>query len=192
MRFASLDEADLAYSLGAIDMHARIEVRLPADRCERRDEETISKPGERITTSYGRILFNMMLPKGMDFYNMELRSGDLASVISDCYRVLGRRATIDLLDDMNQLGFRESTRSGSVVRHGRPGDARYEVADHRRKREEGAAVPQAVREGRDHRSRTLQPGARHLDARPRKNHDGNDGRDEGRRPRRRATSTPCS
>ena len=54
----------------------------------------------------------MMLPKGMAFYNMPLRSGDLASVISDCYRVLGRRATIDLLDDMNQLGFRESTRSG--------------------------------------------------------------------------------
>jgi DNA-directed RNA polymerase subunit beta' len=36
----------------------------------------------------------------------------LASVISDCYQLLGRRATIKLLDDMNQLGFRESTRSG--------------------------------------------------------------------------------
>ncbi|MFN9881448.1 MAG: DNA-directed RNA polymerase subunit beta', partial [Planctomycetota bacterium] len=33
-------------------------------------------------------------------------------MISDCYHVLGRRATIKLLDDMNQLGFRESTRSG--------------------------------------------------------------------------------
>ncbi len=30
MRFASLDEADLAYALGAVDMHARIDVRLPA------------------------------------------------------------------------------------------------------------------------------------------------------------------
>ncbi|MHB8864862.1 MAG: DNA-directed RNA polymerase subunit beta' [Pirellulaceae bacterium] len=112
MKFASLEEADLAYSLGAIDMHARIEVRLPRDRSERRDEETVSRPGERIVTSYGRILFNLMLPRGMDFYNMELRSADLATVISDCYRVLGRSATIDLLDDMNQLGFRESTRSG--------------------------------------------------------------------------------
>jgi DNA-directed RNA polymerase subunit beta' len=33
-------------------------------------------------------------------------------VISDCYQRLGRRETINLLDDMNQLGFRESTRSG--------------------------------------------------------------------------------
>jgi DNA-directed RNA polymerase subunit beta' len=36
----------------------------------------------------------------------------LAIVISDCYQRLGRRPTIKLLDDMNQLGFRESTRSG--------------------------------------------------------------------------------
>ncbi len=57
-------------------------------------------------------MFNMMLPEGMAFYNFPMRGGDLASVISDCYRRLGRSATIDLLDDMNQLGFRESTRSG--------------------------------------------------------------------------------
>ncbi len=54
----------------------------------------------------------MMLPNGMDFYNIPLKGSDLASVISDCYQKLGRKATINLLDDMNQLGFRESTRSG--------------------------------------------------------------------------------
>ncbi len=41
-----------------------------------------------------------------------MRSSDLASVISDCYQRLGRKATINLLDDMMQMGFRESTRSG--------------------------------------------------------------------------------
>ena len=41
-----------------------------------------------------------------------MKSGDLANVISDCYQILGRRATIRLLDDMNQLGFNESTLSG--------------------------------------------------------------------------------
>ncbi|MCP4812271.1 MAG: DNA-directed RNA polymerase subunit beta', partial [Planctomycetaceae bacterium] len=69
-------------------------------------------PGVVIETTYGRIMFNMMLPKGLDFYNISLRGGDLAKVISDCYQRLGRKATIELLDDMNQLGFRESTRSG--------------------------------------------------------------------------------
>ena len=53
-----------------------------------------------------------MLPQGMPYYNTALRSSDLAGVISDCYEMLGRRATIDLLDTMNRLGFRQSTLSG--------------------------------------------------------------------------------
>src|SRR5690606_10233211 len=65
-----------------------------------------------VETTCGRIMFNAMLPQGLDFYNIPLRSGELSMVISDCYQVLGRRATIQLLDDMNRLGFRESTRSG--------------------------------------------------------------------------------
>ena len=111
MIFSSLDEADHAFAQGVIKLHAKIKVRLEKGRNVRlNDEERNSDP--IIETSYGRILFNMMLPEGMDFYNYSMKSGDLATVISDCYQLLGRRETIDLLDDMNQLGFRESTRSG--------------------------------------------------------------------------------
>ena len=108
-----LDEADTAYSMGVINLHARIKVRIPEDRFVRNDSKDANRdPGSIIETSYGRVMFNMMLPEGMDFYNYPLKSGDLAVVISDCYQTLGRRQTIALLDDMNQLGFRESTRSG--------------------------------------------------------------------------------
>ena len=65
-----------------------------------------------LTTTVGRVIFNVMLPDGMPYYNIPMRSSELANVISDCYAILGRRETIDLLDKMNQLGFRESTRSG--------------------------------------------------------------------------------
>ena len=54
----------------------------------------------------------MILPRGMPFYNVSMRSSELAKVISDCYEFVGRRATIEFLDDMNQLGFREATLSG--------------------------------------------------------------------------------
>ncbi len=111
MVFSSLEEADLAYSLGAVDLHAKIKVKLPPGRHVKSDDDTV-RDDKIVETSCGRIIFNMMLPKGMDFYNMSLRSGDLAMVISDCYRVLGRRETITLLDDMNKVGFTESTRSG--------------------------------------------------------------------------------
>ena len=111
MVFSSCEEMELAYSQGVIDLHARVKLRLPPNRQERIGDD-IGKPGRIVTTTYGRVMFNTMLPEGMDYYNMPLKSGDLAQVISDCYQTLGRKATIHLLDDMNQLGFRESTRSG--------------------------------------------------------------------------------
>ena len=110
MVFSSIDEVQLAYSLGVVDTHATIKVKLPP-WCIVKDEEAEKSAGLTATT-VGRVAFNAMLPKGMPFYNMPLRSSDLATVISDCYETLGRRSTIDLLDMMNQLGFRESTLSG--------------------------------------------------------------------------------
>jgi len=110
MTFASTNEVLLAHSLGAIDKHAVIKVRLAPGKRIKGDSET--PPGSIIETTVGRVIFNEMLPSGMPYYNTPLRSSELATVISDCYDTLGRRATIDLLDDMNRLGFRESTRSG--------------------------------------------------------------------------------
>ncbi len=112
MIFSSMDEVQLAYSLGAVDTQARIKVRLPALRRMKTDVEALAKPGILIDTTVGRVIFNSTLPDGMLFYNIPMRSSELAKVISDCYQALGRAKTIDLLDDMNRLGFRSSTRSG--------------------------------------------------------------------------------
>ena len=76
-------------------------------RCDRVAQRCVER---LVDTTVGRVLFNDMLPDGMDFYNRAMRSGDLAGAISDCYQRLGRKATINLLDDMMQMGFRESTR----------------------------------------------------------------------------------
>ena len=45
----------------------------------------------------------------MPYYNIAMRSSELQKVISDSYQILGRRATIDLLDNMNRFGFRMAT-----------------------------------------------------------------------------------
>ena len=111
MTFASVEEADFAFNSGVVHMHAPIKVKLPEGTWTKTDAD--SRENKRIIeTTCGRISFNMMLPDGMDFYNLSLRSGELSMVISDCYQVLGRKATIQLLDDMNKIGFKESTRSG--------------------------------------------------------------------------------
>ena len=112
MTFSTMAEADLAYSLGVIDLHAKIKVRLPLHRQAEDRGRIRPSPGDLIETTYGRIMFNTILPDGMDYYNIQMRSGELATVISDCYQRLGRKATIDLLDDLKKIGFQQSTRSG--------------------------------------------------------------------------------
>jgi DNA-directed RNA polymerase subunit beta' len=110
MIFTSAEEVLLAYSLKKVETHAIIKLRVPTTR--RVKGEHASRTTPLVSTTVGRVLFNTMLPEGMPFYNMPLRSSDLAMVISDCYEALGRRSTIDLLDSMNQLGFRQATLSG--------------------------------------------------------------------------------
>ena len=112
MIFSSLEEVEMAYAAGKVHTHAKIKVRLPKHRCMRDDWETKTGFGKIVDTTVGRVIFNMILPKGMPYYNIALKSSQLARVISDCYQILGRSRTITLLDDMNQLGFRFATRSG--------------------------------------------------------------------------------
>ena len=111
MVFAGYDEVEMALASGVIELHTKIKLRLPKYQRVKTDNDD-GQYGDIIETSPGRVRFNEMLPQGMDFYNRPMRSGDLSGVISDCYQKLGRRATINLLDDMMQFGFRESTRSG--------------------------------------------------------------------------------
>jgi DNA-directed RNA polymerase subunit beta' len=110
--FHDFDEVELAHTMGKVDTHAKIKVRLPANRRLKTDVEADSQPGALIETTAGRVLFNLVLPEGMLFYNHPMKSSELAKVISDCYQTLSRRKTIDLLDDMNQVGFRWATKSG--------------------------------------------------------------------------------
>ena len=112
MKFASVEEALMAYSADKVGTHSKIEIRLSKNQCLREEVGNPDAFGQRIQTTIGRVVFSDMLPTGMPFYNMPLRSSQLAQVISDCYEFLGRSKTILLLDDMNQLGFNAATRSG--------------------------------------------------------------------------------
>jgi DNA-directed RNA polymerase subunit beta' len=122
MVFSSPAEVFLAYAEKKVGVHARIKVRLPrgkkvitevrADKDKVRVEE-ISRPSNLlVNTTVGRVLFNDILKPEMAFYDLALSGKHLSRIIADCYQLLGRRETIDLLDRMKETGFRESTRSG--------------------------------------------------------------------------------
>ncbi len=121
----------------------------------------------------------------MPFYNLTLGQKQLQSIIADCYQILGRRETIALLDRMKDLGFRESTRSGLVVRDRRPEDAPLQRRDHRRGRERGHQAEPVLPARHHHRPGAVQQGPGRLDARPRADHGRDDGSPAQRQPRGR-------
>lgn len=110
MAFSSFEEIYTAYDLGKVQLHTPIYVRLPMGYKVKNMPGF--KEGSRLKTTVGRVFFNDNLPEGMPFYNILMTSKELQKVISDCYELLGTRATINLLDDMKQMGYRQSTKSG--------------------------------------------------------------------------------
>jgi DNA-directed RNA polymerase subunit beta' len=112
MVFSSTDEVHLAFAQEKVARHAIIKVRMPKDKIVKGEGAENYKPGGLITTTVGRVMFNDILHPQMAYYNSTMKSKDLANVISDCYLLLGRRSTIELLDLMKDLGFRQATASG--------------------------------------------------------------------------------
>lgn len=115
--FSSPGEVHLAFAQKKIGVHARIRVRLPIDKkvvseVNAKPDLIQRSPNGLVQTTVGRLLFNDILKPQMAYYDLALSSKYLQRIIADCYQVLGRRETIDLLDRMKELGFRESTRSG--------------------------------------------------------------------------------
>ena len=113
--FSSATEVHTALGANKVHGHASIKVRLPADKVVHCPHGKVQQPDEHgfYITSPGRIIFNDLLGHpDMPFYNFALAKKDLKAVIADCFRILGRRVTLQFLDEMKDLGFKAATRSG--------------------------------------------------------------------------------
>jgi len=136
-RYGSLSELFLAYGHGETRTHRPVEVRMDPRRLvkQARDAQPIAvgddgklpgvlpagespkskkaePPRVYLVTTMGRAIFNDILPPGMPYYNYELDKKGIQELISDCHRLLGRDATLRLLDDLKDLGFKAATRAG--------------------------------------------------------------------------------
>jgi DNA-directed RNA polymerase subunit beta' len=111
--FASRDEVWMAYSSGKVHIHARIKVQFRAGVEVRNQGNTVVTDGKTLLeTTPGRIMFNDILEEGMPFYNHDLDKKALSNIIADCHLLLGRDATLRLLDNLKETGFKAATRAG--------------------------------------------------------------------------------
>ncbi len=110
---SSVNEAFLAYGTGRLRTHSRLRLRLaPGRAMKTSSKEDAATPTGVVESTMGRLVFNDILPGGMPFYNYALTKKGIQDVISDCHKILGREATIRLLDDIKDLGFKSATRAG--------------------------------------------------------------------------------
>jgi len=98
--FANLAEAEQAYEAKVIDLHAPIKVRLG---------------GQLLQSSLGRIKLNQLFPEDLRDYQRVFNSSAIKELIMRCYRRHGNDRTVQLLDDLKDLGFFYATQSGLTI-----------------------------------------------------------------------------
>jgi DNA-directed RNA polymerase subunit beta' len=68
-----------------------------------------------IETTVGRVLFNMSLPRELQYVNRTMDKKALNDVVADCYQRLGPERTAELVDEIKRIGFHYATRSGMTI-----------------------------------------------------------------------------
>ena len=114
MIFADYSEVLRAYQSKEVDLHAKVQVRLPAYMFEDAQEH---EKVRRVTTTVGRVLLSDILPKGLPFALIDraLTKKVISNLINQAYRRLGLKDTVIFADRLMYTGFYYAMRSGSSV-----------------------------------------------------------------------------
>ncbi len=109
--FANMDEVELAFSLGQVEIHTPLKLQTTTWNDE--NGSRLLQPEVRIIdTTVGRVIFNRILPEEMQFVNLVLDKGGLKDLVADLYEVCGEDKTPDIADAIKDIGFAYATRSG--------------------------------------------------------------------------------
>ncbi len=113
MVFADLDEVHRAYESRAVELQARIKVRMPAGETDK----TGSRPLRLVETTVGRSLLASVLPEGLPFelVNRDLNKKAISQLINTCYRKMGLKETVIFADRLMYTGFHHATRAGVSI-----------------------------------------------------------------------------
>jgi len=109
--FNSIEEVITAYQDEEVDLHAKIKLRVPTYG----QKEKEKGKSRIVDTTVGRALFNQILPKGFRFVNEVLGKKSVSEIISECYKNYGHTATVELLDNIKNLGFEYATLGGISI-----------------------------------------------------------------------------
>ena len=68
-----------------------------------------------LSTTVGRVLFNMSLPKPLQFVNDVMDKKRLNDFVGICYELMGSTVTAEVVDEIKRMGFTYATVSGMTI-----------------------------------------------------------------------------
>lgn len=98
--FSSTEEVSIAHNAGKLGLHARIKVRVE---------------GELIETTTGRVIFNQIIPEGVEFVNEMLTKKGIIKNIAKVFKLVGNVKTVQFLDALKDIGFTYAMSGGLSV-----------------------------------------------------------------------------
>ncbi len=110
--FADMGEVEFAIAARKVHIHDAVRLRNPDF-----GKATVygDKDSKVIVTTPGRVRFNEIWPPNLGFINTLVGKKVLGDIIWRCYQVAGQFQTVEALDRLKDLGFREATRSGASI-----------------------------------------------------------------------------
>ncbi|MBK8945591.1 MAG: DNA-directed RNA polymerase subunit beta' [Ignavibacteriae bacterium] len=98
--YSTEKEVVIAYNAGELDLHAKIKYKFE---------------GKYIDTTTGRVLFNQIVPKEMQFFNELLIKKVFSGFIYKMFIKLGNEVTSKFLDNLKDTGFKYATKAGISI-----------------------------------------------------------------------------
>jgi DNA-directed RNA polymerase subunit beta' len=110
--FENSSEVEFAIASRKVGYHQWIRIRNPNFGTK----TVFGDPEVKILeTTPGRVRFNEIWPAGLGFINRTIGKKQMSDIIWRCYQVSGQKGTVQTLDALKSLGFREATRSGTSI-----------------------------------------------------------------------------
>jgi len=115
MAFSSINEVEMAYRSGQVDLHALVKVRITETVTDRDGNSTTDT--RIVDTTVGRALLFQILPAGLPFalVDQPLRKKAISKLINTSYRIVGLKETVIFADQLMYTGFAYSTISGTSI-----------------------------------------------------------------------------
>jgi len=110
--FTDYDEVIFAHAEKSVGTHSRILLRNPDF-----GQKTIFGDSTKklLETTVGRVIFNVIWPKELGYFNGMATKKKLGEIILRCYQVTNQDVTVECLDKLKQLGFEEATKAGISI-----------------------------------------------------------------------------